>query len=73
MNAILNKNTENLKGCKVGRTLSCSILPLLAHWLALRRPAQMYVALFPCNECAKLIIQSGIAQVIYRSDKYHDR
>ena len=30
----------------------------------------MYVALFPCNECAKLIIQSGISKVIYYSDKY---
>lgn len=32
----------------------------------------MYVALFPCNECAKLIIQSGIKEVIFMSDKYHD-
>ncbi|KAH9134539.1 hypothetical protein AeRB84_019697 [Aphanomyces euteiches] len=32
----------------------------------------IYVALFPCNECAKLIIQSGITRVIYYSDKYHD-
>lgn len=32
----------------------------------------MYVALFPCNECAKLIIQSGIRDVIFLSDKYHD-
>lgn len=32
----------------------------------------MYVALFPCNECAKLIIQSGVKDVIYVSDKYHD-
>ncbi|XP_061736856.1 deoxycytidylate deaminase [Nerophis ophidion] len=32
----------------------------------------MYVALFPCNECAKLIIQAGIKEVIYLSDKYHD-
>ncbi|MBN3293237.1 DCTD deaminase, partial [Polypterus senegalus] len=32
----------------------------------------MYVALFPCNECAKLIIQAGIKDVIYMSDKYHD-
>ena len=31
----------------------------------------MYVALFPCNECAKIIIQSGISEVIYLSDKYH--
>ncbi len=30
----------------------------------------IYVALFPCNECTKLIIQSGIAEVIYLSDKY---
>jgi dCMP deaminase len=33
---------------------------------------RIYVALFPCNECAKLIIQSGIVEVIYASDKYHD-
>lgn len=32
----------------------------------------MYVALFPCNECAKLIIQSGVKDVVYLSDKYHD-
>lgn len=32
----------------------------------------LYVALFPCNECAKAIIQSGIKEVIYLSDKYHD-
>ncbi|CAI5743377.1 unnamed protein product [Hyaloperonospora brassicae] len=46
MNAILNKNSTDVKGCT------------------------MYVALFPCNECAKLIIQSGIARVVYCSDKY---
>ncbi len=32
----------------------------------------IYVALFPCNECAKAIIQSGIAEIIYLSDKYKD-
>lgn len=32
--------------------------------------AKIYVDLFPCNECAKLIIQSGITEVIYLSDKY---
>jgi dCMP deaminase len=32
----------------------------------------VYVALFPCNECAKAIIQSGIKEVVYLSDKYHD-
>jgi len=34
--------------------------------------AKIYVALFPCNECAKAIIQSGIGEVIYLSDKYAD-
>ena len=32
--------------------------------------ASIYVSLFPCNECAKAIIQSGITSVIYESDKY---
>ena len=30
----------------------------------------IYVSLFPCNECAKAIIQSGISRVVYESDKY---
>ncbi|XP_076273596.1 deoxycytidylate deaminase-like [Rhynchophorus ferrugineus] len=45
LNAIINKNSMNLKNCT------------------------MYVVLFPCNECAKAIIQSGIKKVIYMSDK----
>ena len=32
---------------------------------------KMYVALFPCNECCKLIIQSGIKEIIYLEDKYN--
>ena len=46
LNAVLNKNSENLYDCII------------------------YVVLFPCNECAKVIIQSGIREVIYMSDKY---
>ena len=34
--------------------------------------SRIYVALFPCNECAKAIIQSGIKEVIYKEDKYAD-
>lgn len=30
----------------------------------------IYVTLFPCNECSKLIIQSGIKEIIYESNKY---
>jgi dCMP deaminase len=36
------------------------------------RGATLYVALFPCNECAKVIIQSGIREVVYLHDIYHD-
>lgn len=49
MNAILNKNVIDVKGCTI------------------------YVALFPCNECAKIIIQSGINKIVYMSDKHHDK
>ena len=48
LNAILNKNSADLKGCSI------------------------YTTLFPCNECTKLIIQSGISRIVYLSDKYHD-
>lgn len=48
MNAILNKNSAEVKGCSI------------------------YVALFPCNECSKIIIQSGVKEVVYVSDKYHN-
>lgn len=34
------------------------------------RGCTVYVSLFPCNECAKAIIQSGITRVVYESDKY---
>ena len=36
------------------------------------KDGKIYVTLFPCNECAKAIIQSGIKEVIYISDKYSD-
>lgn len=34
--------------------------------------AKLYVTLFPCNECAKAVIQSGITTIVYDSDKYAD-
>lgn len=36
------------------------------------RGSRIYVSLFPCNECAKAIIQSGIKEILYLSDKYAD-
>lgn len=34
--------------------------------------ARIYVSLYPCNVCAKRIIQNGIKEVVYMSDKYHN-
>ena len=34
--------------------------------------SKIYVTLFPCNECAKAIIQAGIKTIIYKEDKYPD-
>jgi dCMP deaminase len=36
------------------------------------RDCIVYTTLFPCNECAKAIIQSGISEVVYMEDKYSD-
>ncbi len=36
------------------------------------RGCSIYVSLFPCNECAKAIIQSGIKEIVYEDDKYAD-
>jgi len=36
------------------------------------RGSRIYVVLFPCNECAKMIIQSGIREVVFVKDTYHD-
>lgn len=46
LNAVMNKNVESAKGCRIFSTL------------------------FPCSECAKVIIQAGIKKVIYASDKH---
>ena len=37
------------------------------------KDCKIYCTLFPCNECAKTIIQNGIKEVIYESDKYADK
>jgi len=37
------------------------------------KDCSIYVGLFPCNECAKIMIQAGIKEVVYKCDKYHDK
>ena len=43
---------------------------ILNHGRSGLEGAKVYTTLFPCNECAKAIIQSGIKEVIYLQDKY---
>ena len=43
---------------------------ILNHAGPTLRGATIYVSLFPCNNCAKAIIQSGIREVVYQDDKY---
>lgn len=45
---------------------------ILNRSLGSLKNSRIYVTLFPCNECAKAIIQSGIKEVIYLEDKYAD-
>ncbi|PIS41218.1 MAG: cytidine deaminase [Candidatus Kerfeldbacteria bacterium CG08_land_8_20_14_0_20_42_7] len=33
----------------------------------------IYTTLFPCNECAKTLIQNGVKEIVFSSDKYHDK
>ncbi|XP_061704592.1 deoxycytidylate deaminase-like isoform X2 [Cydia pomonella] len=49
LNAILNKNSVDVKGCSI------------------------YVTLLPCNECAKIIIQSRIKEVVYLNEKMKEK
>ena len=44
--------------------------PLHTKYFYVCHGARVYVTLFPCNECAKAIIQSGMKEVIYMQDKY---
>ncbi len=55
LNAILNKNSAEVRYCQVSNVDICLFEDF--HFIN-----QIYVALFPCNECAKVIIQTGIVE-----------
>ena len=44
----------------------------LLNTVADSRACEMYVTMHPCNECAKLLIQGGVTQLMYLSDKHRD-
>ena len=53
-------------------TVHCELNAILNYRGGSLEGAKLYVSLFPCNECAKAIIQSGIKEVIFDSNKYRD-
>lgn len=63
---------------KVGEEIDCKYLytthselnAILNYRGGSLEGAKMYVTLFPCNECAKAIIQAGIKEIVYDCDKY---
>lgn len=57
---------------KYSYVVHAEVNAILNKCSASARGATLYVALFPCNECSKVIIQSEIKEVVYLDDKYHD-
>nr|XP_022325059.1 deoxycytidylate deaminase-like [Crassostrea virginica] len=67
------RNPENLLESKQLYVCHAELNAVLNRNSADVKNCTIYVALFPCNECAKVVIQSGIKEVVYYSDKYYDR
>ncbi len=65
------KTSENLNETKYPYVVHAEANAILNSTKDLHG-SRIFVALFPCNECTKLIIQSGVKEIIYLSDKYKD-
>ncbi len=63
------KSDDNILNTKYPYVVHAEANAILNSTQSLKN-ATLYVTLFPCNECAKLIIQSGVKNLIYMSDKY---
>ncbi len=63
------ENTGEFKDTKYPYVVHAELNAILNSTQSLHG-AKLYVNLFPCNECAKAIIQSGISEIIYVEDKY---
>ena len=66
-----SRNAKNINDTKYPYIVHAEANAILNSTRNLKN-SKIYVALFPCNECAKLIIQSGINEVIYLEDKYSE-
>ena len=66
------ERTGELYDAKYAYVCHAELNAILNHAGGSLKGSKIYVALFPCNECAKAIIQAGITEVVYLSDKYAD-
>ncbi|MGZ9413741.1 deoxycytidylate deaminase [Mycoplasma sp. 1012] len=62
---------ENAKETKYAYVVHAEINAILNSITSLENSI-LYTSLFPCSNCAKTIVQSGIKEVVYFQDKYHD-
>ena len=55
----------------MSRSLSSNAeqVPLIQQQQVIAHAQKMYVTMFPCNECSKLLIQAGIREIVYYEDK----
>lgn len=67
-----NRDGDNPLDTKYVYTVHSELNAILNYSGGSLSGSRLYVSLFPCNECAKAIIQSGIKEVIYDCDKYCD-
>jgi dCMP deaminase len=63
------RKSPDVKDTKYPYVVHAEVNAILNSTVKLQN-ARIYVALFPCNECAKMIIQAGIKEIVYLSDKY---
>lgn len=66
------KDDETPDHCKYYYSTHSELNAILNYRGGSLEGSKIYVTLFPCNECAKAIIQSGIKTLIYADDKYAD-
>ena len=66
------ERTGSFKEVKYSYVVHAELNAILNSKIEYLDDCKLYVTLFPCNECAKAIIQKGIKQVYFLSDKYHD-
>lgn len=65
-----NRDGDNSENSKYFYSTHSELNAILNYRGGSLEGCKMYVTLFPCNECAKAIIQCGIKEIVYRDDKY---